>query len=89
MDKWRTGRRCVYKNNIYLLIFVTKYRRRVFNLEMLNRLKALFSSTCVQMDAELIEFGGKRDHVHILLNVPPKLAIAALVGRLKGTSSYF
>ena len=41
------------------------------------------------MDAELIEFGGEGEHVHILLNVLPKLAIADLVGRLKGRSSYF
>ena len=41
------------------------------------------------MDVELIEFGGKDDHVHLLVTVPPKLAIANLVGKLKGKSAYF
>jgi len=85
---WRTGRSCVFKNNVHL-VFVTKYRRDVFTLEMLNRMKELFSETCIQMDVELIEFGGEDDHVHLLVTVPPKLAIANLVGKLKGKSSYF
>ena len=41
------------------------------------------------MDAELVEFGGEDDHVHLLVTVPPKLAISNLVGKLKGKSSYF
>ena len=44
--------------------------------------------TCEQMEVELIKFGGEDDHVHILVNVPPKLAVANLVGKLKGKSSY-
>lgn len=88
MYEWRTGRHCVYKNNVHL-VFITKYRRGVFSQEMLVRLKELFNSTCLQMDVELIEFGGEEDHVHLLVNVPPKLAIANLVGKLKGKSSYF
>ena len=41
------------------------------------------------MDVELIEFGAEDDHVHIMLNVPPKIAISNLVAKLKGKSSYF
>ena len=83
----RTGRSCVYKNNIHL-VFVTKYRRDVFTLEMLNILKQIFNETCLQMDCELLEFGGEHDHIHMMLSVHPKIAIANLVGKLKGKSSY-
>ena len=86
--QWRTGRSCVFKNNVHL-VFVTKYRRDVFSLEMLERMRELFLETCEQMDVELTEFGGEDDHVHMLVTVPPKLAIANLVGKLKGKSSYF
>ena len=85
---WRTGRSCVFKNNLHL-VFVTKYRRDVFTLEMLNRMKELLVETCEQMDVALLEFGGEDDHVHLLVTVPPKLAVANLVGKLKGKSSYF
>ena len=57
------------------LVFVTKYRREVF------------TKTCVDLEAELIEFDGEDDHVHLLVNYPPKLAISNLVNALKGVSS--
>jgi putative transposase len=88
MYEWRTGRSCFYKNNVHL-VFVTKYRRDVFTVEMLNRLKEIFIETCQQMDCEILEFGGEHDHVHLMLSVHPKIAIANLVGKLKGKSSYF
>ena len=40
------------------------------------------------MGAELLEFGGEDDHVHLMIAYPPKLALAVLVGKLKGKSSY-
>ena len=40
------------------------------------------------MAAELLEFGGENDHVHLMVTCPPKLAIANLVGKLKGKSAY-
>jgi putative transposase len=85
---WRTGRSCVFKNFVHL-IFVTKYRRNVFTEPMLDRLHDIFLETCGQMEVELIEFGGEDDHVHLMVCCPPKLAIANLVGKLKGKSSYY
>lgn len=87
MYEWRTGRSCVYKNNVHL-VFVTKYRRDVFTLTMLNSLQKIFLETCQQMDCELLEFGGEHDHVHMMVAVHPKIALANLVGKLKGKSSY-
>jgi putative transposase len=40
------------------------------------------------MGSELLEFGAEGDHVHLMVCCPPKLAIATLVGKLKGKSSY-
>jgi hypothetical protein len=60
--EWRTGRHCVFKNNIHL-VFVTKYRRGVLTDSMLTRMEELMKETCKQMDCELIEFNGEHDHV--------------------------
>lgn len=87
MYEWRTGRSCVYKNHAHL-VFVTKYRRNVFTRAMLDRLSVILAETCLQMDCELLEFGGEDDHVHCLVAVHPKLAVASLVAKLKGKSSY-
>ena len=88
MYEWRTCRNCVFKNNIHL-VFVTKYRRNVFSGEIIDRIKEIFIETCKQMNVDLIEFGGEDDHVHLLVDVPPKIAISNLVGKLKGKSAYF
>ena len=87
MYEWRTGRSCLFKNYIHL-VFVTKYRRDVLTQEMLDSLQAIMKETCEQMDCELLEFNGEDDHVHMMVNVHPKVAISNLVGKLKGKSSY-
>jgi len=85
--EWRTDRSCVYKNNVHL-VFVTKYRKGVFTKQMLDRVHEIIKETCLQMDCELLEFGGEHDHVHIMVAVHPKVAVSNLVGKLKGKSSY-
>ena len=42
---------------------------------------------CNNFEAELVEFDGEDDHVHLLINYPPKVAISTLVNSLKGVSS--
>ncbi len=55
---------------------------------MLEKLEIVFRETCLQMGAELLNFGAEGDHVHLMVGCPPKLAVANLVGKLKGKSSY-
>ena len=54
---------------------------------MLDDLQGLFKKICKDAEAELIEFNGEGDHVHLLVNYPPKLALSKLVNSLKGASS--
>ena len=70
------------------LVFVTKYRRNVFTKEILNELLPIFSSVCRDFESELVEFDGEDDHVHLLVNYPPKVAVSKLVNSLKGVSSH-
>ncbi len=42
---------------------------------------------CVDFESELIEFDGEENHVHLLINYPPKISISKLVNSLKGISS--
>ncbi|EDU7996431.1 IS200/IS605 family transposase [Salmonella enterica subsp. diarizonae] len=69
------------------LVFVTKYRRRIFDQDAIEKLRSYFTSVCTDFDVELVEMDGKRDHVHLLINYPPKLAISSLVNSLKGVSN--
>ena len=82
----RHGRSCVFLIHVHL-VFVTKYRRGVFTKEILEDLREIFSAVCTNFEAELIEFDGEDDHVHLLVNYPPKVAVSNLVNSLKGVSS--
>jgi putative transposase len=69
------------------LVFVTKYRHGVFTRAVLNDLRGIFTKVCWDFEAELVEFDGEDDHVHLLVNYPPKMAVSMLVNSLKGVSS--
>jgi putative transposase len=83
---YRHGRHCVFLVHIHL-VFVTKYRRFCFSKRVLDHLKIIMHSVCTQFEAELVEFNGEGDHVHLLINYPPKVSISKLVNSLKGVSS--
>lgn len=83
---FRSGRNCVFLLHVHL-VFVTKFRRRVFTKEILCDLKDIFSSVCNDFEAKLVEMEGERDHVHLLIEYPPKVALSKLVNSLKGVSS--
>jgi putative transposase len=82
----RHGRHCVFLLHAHL-IFVTKYRGRVFSDEHLRHLEEIFGSVCTDFGAELVEVNGETDHVHLLVNYPPKVAVSNLVNSLKGVSA--
>ena len=69
------------------LVFVTKYRRHVFTKNILEDLNNIFVSVCMDFESTLVEFDGETDHVHLLIQYPPKVAISKLVNSLKGVSS--
>ena len=69
------------------LVFVTKYRRKVFTKQILDELKVMFTGLCIDFEARLVEFEGEGDHVHLLVEYPPKVSVSKLVNSLKGVSS--
>ncbi len=85
-DELRRGRHVVYFLSAHL-VFVPRYRRKVFDLDALERLRATFAAVCEDFGAKLSEFNGESDHVHLLVNYPPKVAVSGLVNSLKGVSA--
>jgi putative transposase len=82
----RRGRHCVFLIHIHL-VFVTKCRHGVFTKPVLDDLRGIFAKVCRDFEAELVEFDGEDDHVHLLVNYPPRVAVSMLVNSLKGVSS--
>jgi putative transposase len=69
------------------LVFVTKYRKKIFNQDAINRLKVIFTKVCTDFESQLVEVNGEADHIHLLVNYPPKHSVSSLVNSLKGVSS--
>jgi putative transposase len=69
------------------LVFVTKYRRQVLDEAATSALRTIFAKVCADFGAELRACDGEDDHVHLLVEYPPTVAIPSLVNSLKGVSS--
>jgi putative transposase len=77
---------CVFSLNFHLVL-VTKSRKRALTAEMLSRFDELARERATDWNGSLIEINGESDHVHLLLSLPPTIAIADFVNALKtGTS---
>jgi putative transposase len=85
-DNYRRGRHVVSALHVHL-VFVTKYRRSVLDADMLRCCEDAARKVCGDFGATLREFNGEDDHVHLLVEYPPKVAVSALVNSLKGVSA--
>lgn len=86
MTNYRRGRHSV--SLLYThLVFVTKYRRRIFNQAHLEAMREYCNNVARRMDFKLLEFSGEAEHAHLLIEYPPKLAVSQIVNTLKGVSS--
>jgi putative transposase len=70
------------------LVFVTKYRRCTLDGGAIEALRSIFSKVCTDFEAQLVQIDGQGNHVHLLVNYPPKVSVSSLGNSLKGVSSY-
>jgi len=82
----RTGRHCVFNLHVHL-VFVTKFRKNVFEKAHYATMRTIFEKVCTDFEANLVEIDGETDHVHLLVAFPPKVSVSSLVNSLKGVSS--
>ncbi|MEG5055173.1 MULTISPECIES: IS200/IS605 family transposase [unclassified Microcoleus] len=83
---YRLERNSVTELKIHL-VCITKYRRSVFTSEGLDLIEKSFREVAQKMNFQVLEFNGEADHVHTLIEYPPKLSISQIVNALKGVSS--
>lgn len=84
--KLRSGAHCVFAIHLHV-VFVTKYRRKVLTLEMIEDCKEVFDRVLEANQSNLLECNGEPDHLHLLLDVHPDNNISDLIGSLKSASS--
>jgi len=71
----------------YHVIWCVKYRRKIIDTDIENRLKKIVFDICQERNAELIEIECDKDHVHVLVEVDPQYGIHKLVKQMKGRTS--
>jgi putative transposase len=71
----------------YHVVWITKYRKPLLRGEVGLRLRELVRQTCATLDVYIEKGHVARDHVHLLLSVPPQVSVSQLMQRIKGRSS--
>ena len=71
----------------YHVIFVPKYRKKVIYGKLRTNLGPIFHELARQKESKIVEGNLVIDHVHMCIEIPPKYAVASVIGFLKGKSA--
>ena len=71
----------------YHVIFIPKYRRKVLYGQIRGELGDVFRRLARQKESEIEEGHLVADHVHMMISIPPKYAVAQVIGFIKGKSA--
>lgn len=71
----------------YHIVFTPKYRRKIIYNQYREDLIEIFKRLCSYKGVEIIEGHMMPNHVHMLLSIPPKIAVSTFIGYLKGKST--
>ena len=71
----------------YHIVFAPKYRRQVIYGKIKKDIGKILRSLCEYKGVEIVEANACKDHIHMLVSIPPKLSVSSFMGYLKGKSS--
>ena len=71
----------------YHIVFAPKYRRKVFYGEKRNAIGKILRELCEWKGVNILEAEACPDHIHLFVEIPPKIAVSSFMGYLKGKSS--
>ena len=71
----------------YHIVFIPKYRHKVFYGKMRRKVGMILRQLCEQKGVDLPEGHAMADHIHLCLSIPPKYGVSQIIGFLKGKSA--
>ena len=71
----------------YHIVFAPKYRRQVIYGKIKADIGIMLRKLCEYKQVEIIEAEACKDHIHMLVSIPPKYSVSQIMGYLKGKSS--
>ena len=87
MENYRKSSHAIYDIK-YHIVWITKYRKSVMTGKIAARTRELIRMICNSNDVQILSGHVSKDHIHLLVSVPPHLSVSKLVQYLKGNSSY-
>ena len=88
MDNVQSLRHTVWECK-YHVIWIPKYRRKVLYGQLRKELGPVIKELAKQKESEVVEGELVVDHVHMLISIPPKYAVAQVIGFIKGKSAIY
>ena len=71
----------------YHIVFAPKYRRQIIYGKIKGDIGQMLRKLCEYKGIEIIEAEACKDHIHMLVSIPPQYSVAQIMGYLKGKSS--
>ena len=71
----------------YHIVWVPKYRYRILDGSLREATEIGIQAICGYAGCEVVELNVQRDHVHLMVMIPPKISVSNMMGRLKGQTS--
>ena len=71
----------------YHIVFAPKYRRKIIYQRIRADIGRILSELCKRKGIEIIEAEACPDHIHLFVEIPPKMSVSSFMGYLKGKSS--
>ncbi len=87
MGEYRRSSHAVFRLR-YHFVFITKYRKPVLRGEIATEVRRITREICRTHDIEIVKGHVRPDHVHLLLDVPPKMSPSKVMQAIKGKTSH-
>ena len=71
----------------YHIVLIPKYRRQIIYGKYKIEIGRILRTICERYEVEIIEANACKDHIHMLVSIPPKMAVSRFMGILKGKST--
>jgi len=86
MASYRSGAHTTFHHR-YHIVWVTKYRYKVLTPQMRLRIREITRQICEQMGVHILKGVLSADHVHMFVEIPPKVSVSDFMRRVKGCTS--
>jgi putative transposase len=87
MREYRLGAHTVFEIHMHL-VWTTKYRKPVLTGEVPTRVRDLIRGICGDHDVKIMKGHVSKDHLHLLVSIPPQVTISKLMQYLKGKTAH-